>query len=247
MKSKEKNVAGKTIYHEGNLNYKIFSDKYTMVDILNEALNQEKCAAIDTIVPHIQGIQKTDKGIAIVSDYIEAKDIYTYCKDNKKDFTNLIEDFCKLQIKINNSRLVNMKSLREKMVQSIMSSELKGTYKFFFSFRLKDMPVKRNLLHGDFTPSNILITDKGEMAVVDWSHAACGDPLFDVLNTYLMFILDDKNDYADKYLDTYSSLTNISKDKLLEYMPELCAFLLYRYKEDKAKYDKLMSIIEESF
>lgn len=247
MKSKEKNVAGKTIYHEGNLNYKIFSEKYSMVDILNEALNQEKCATIDTIVPHIQGIQKTDKGIAIVSDYIEAKDIYTYCKDNKIEFTELIEDFCKLQIKINNSRLVNMKSLREKMVQSIMNSELKGTYKFFLSFRLKDMQPMHNLIHGDFTPSNILITDKGDMAVVDWSHAAAGNPLFDVINTYILFILDDKVDYANNYIETYSTLTNISKEKILEYMPEHCAFLLYRYKEDKTKYDKLMSIIEESF
>ena len=247
MKSKEKNVAGKTIYHEGNLNYKIFSDKYTMVDVLNEALNQEKCAAIDTIVPKIHGIQKMDQGIAIVSDYIEAKDIYTYCKDNNTDFTDLLEEFCKLQIKINSSRLVNMKSARDKMVQSIMSSNLKGTYKFFFSFKLKDMPPMHNLLHGDFTPSNILITEKGEMAVVDWSHASAGNPLFDVVNTYISFKLENKKDYADKYLDTYTKLTKHTKEEILEYEPLVCAFLLYRYQDNNDKYDKLMNIIEESF
>ena len=247
MKSKEKNTQGKTIYHEGNLNYKIFSDKYTMDDILNEALNQEKCAVIDAIVPRIQGIKKMENGIAIISDYIDAKDIYTYCKENKIDFIDLLDDFCKLQIKINNSIITNMKSLREKMVQSIMNSELKGTYKFFFSFRLKDMPTMHNLIHGDFSPSNILITKDGKMAVVDWSHAASGDPIFDVLNTYLLFILDNKKEYAEKYIDTYSKLSNIDKNKIFEYMPDTCAFLLYRYKNDKTKYNILMNIIEESF
>ena len=247
MKSKQKNVAGKTIYHEGNINYKIFGEKYTMVDILNEALNQEKCAQIDTIVPRIHGIQKMDGGIAIISDYIDAKDIYTYCKDNGIDFTDLLEDFCKLQIKINSSRLVNMKSARDKMVQSIMSSSLKGTYKFFFSFKLKDMPPMRYLLHGDFTPSNILITEKGEMAVVDWSHASAGNPLFDVVNTYISFRLEDKQDYADNYLDTYVKLTDHTKEEILEYEPLVCASLLYRYQDKKDKYDKLMNIIEESF
>lgn len=246
METKKKNVAGKTIYHEGKLNYKIFSSEYTMVDILNEALNQEKCAEIDTIVPRIQGIQKMDNGIAIVSDYIEAKDIYTYCKDKGIEFTDLLEKFCKLQIKINNSRLVNMKSASVKMIHSIMESDLKGTYKFFFSFMLKDMKPYHNLLHGDFTPSNILINDKGEMAVVDWSHASSGNPLFDVGYTYLSFILEDKKDYAEKYIDTYISLTNTDKDTINKIIPLVSASILYRFKKDKDKYDKLMNIIEES-
>ena len=41
------------------------------------------------------------------------------------------------------------------------------------------------LCHGDFVPSNIIVKENGEYAIIDWSHATQGNGSADVANTYL--------------------------------------------------------------
>ncbi len=47
---------------------------------------------------------------------------------------------------------------------------------------LEKLPDGDRLCHGDFRPSNILMTDKGEF-IIDWFRAARGNPLADLART----------------------------------------------------------------
>ena len=55
--------------------------------------------------------------------------------------------------------------------------------------------------HGDYNPSNIIITPEGKPFVLDWSHATQGNASADVARTYLLFKLEKKDALAEKYLD----------------------------------------------
>ena len=40
--------------------------------------------------------------------------------------------------------------------------------------RLESMPKHNKVCHGDFNPSNVIITDDGTPYIIDWSHATQG-------------------------------------------------------------------------
>ncbi len=237
----------KKIYKDGKLVHKVFFGRFTMSNVLNEALNQTRCTDFGIKVPKIHRVEETNEGFDIVSDFIEGVDLFEYAKKNNISDEEMLAEFCKLQIKICKIEHGEVRYIVNKMLDNIMKTDLKGTYKYFFSFELKDMPRMYNLLHGDFYPTNIIKTKSGEPVVIDWSHAAMGNPIFDVANTYLLFILHDKKALSTKYLDIYCDITNIKKDEILKIVPYVAASILYRYTSDAKGYKVLTDIIEESF
>lgn len=48
-----------------------------------------------------------------------------------------------------------------------------------------DLPIKKNLCHGDFHPGNILVS-KDKKVIIDWSGVHTGNPVSDVAHTYLL-------------------------------------------------------------
>lgn len=237
----------KKIYKDGNLVHKVFFGRFTMSNVLNEALNQTRCTDFGIKVPKIHKVEETEEGFDIVSDFIEGDDLFEYAKKNNISDEEMLTEFCKLQIKICNIEHGEVRYIVNKMLDNIMKTDLKATYKYFFSFELKDMPRMYNLLHGDFYPTNIIKTKDSEPVVIDWSHAAIGNPIFDVANTYLLFILHDKKPLSNKYLDIYCGITGVNKNEILKIVPYVAASILYRYTLDVNKYKVLIDIIEESF
>jgi uncharacterized protein (TIGR02172 family) len=52
---------------------------------------------------------------------------------------------------------------------------------------LEDLPDGNQLCHGDFWPGNILMSSQGEI-IIDWIHAAYGNPLADLARTTNLFL-----------------------------------------------------------
>jgi aminoglycoside phosphotransferase (APT) family kinase protein len=51
---------------------------------------------------------------------------------------------------------------------------------------LDDLPDGQSLCHGDYHPANVLPREAGGFAVIDWGHAARGDPSCDVARACLL-------------------------------------------------------------
>lgn len=70
------------------------------------------------------------------------------------------------------------------------------------------------LLHGDFWPRNLLWQDGRVVAVLDWEHAACGDPQSDVACTQLelKYLFDDE--LVDLFLSTCAGHFSIDPHRL---------------------------------
>ena len=83
--------------------------------------------------------------------------------------------------------------------------------------RLADMPDGDRLCHGDFHPINVL----GEVSrpfVIDWPDACRGDPAADLCRSYLLLRLHAA-DIAEPYLDAYCRISNVTWEKVLDWLP----------------------------
>jgi thiamine kinase-like enzyme len=83
------------------------------------------------------------------------------------------------------------------------------------------MPDGDRLCHGDFHPINVL----GEVSrpvVIDWPDARRGDPAADVCRSYLLLRLHAA-DIAEPYLDAYCRISNVTWEKVLNWLPWVAA------------------------
>jgi aminoglycoside phosphotransferase (APT) family kinase protein len=70
------------------------------------------------------------------------------------------------------------------------------------------------LLHGDYWPGNLLWSDEGLVAVIDWEDARVGDPLSDLGNTRMEILFELGEQAMDDFTSRYHSLTDIDLTNL---------------------------------
>ena len=93
-----------------------------------------------------------------------------------------------------------MGNLSDKLDRQISASPLPRETRYDLHVRLQGLPRGTALCHGDFNPSNVIITPKGDWRVIDWAHVRLGDPLADVARSYLLFWLSGHVAAAEKYM-----------------------------------------------
>ncbi|MEF3693164.1 MAG: aminoglycoside phosphotransferase family protein, partial [Acholeplasmataceae bacterium] len=77
--------------------------------------------------------------------------------------------------------------------------------------------------HGDFNPSNIIVTKDGLACVIDWAHATQGNASADVARTYLLFCLHDQEQIANQYLDLFCARSGTEKRYVQKWLPIVAA------------------------
>ena len=85
------------------------------------------------------------------------------------------------------------------------------------------MPKHNKVCHGDFNPSNIIITEDGTAYILDWSHATQGNASADVARTYLLFRLQGDEALADQYLDLFCKKSDTAKQYVQQWLPIVAA------------------------
>ena len=85
------------------------------------------------------------------------------------------------------------------------------------------MPRHDKVCHGDFNPSNIIITDAGEAYILDWSHVTQGNAAADVARTYLLFKLSGDDETAEKYLSLYCEKPSTDIRYIQKWLPIVAA------------------------
>ena len=139
----------------------------------------------------------------------------------KKD--EYLEFFVNLQIEVQSKRCPLLTKLRDKMSRKISQTYFDATTRYELYTRLDDMPKHSKLCHGDFNPSNIIISDGGAPYILDWSHATQGNGSADAARTYLLFWLSGDINGAEKYLDLFCSKSNTEKKYVQKWMPIVAA------------------------
>lgn len=213
----------KTIYRDGDRCIKVFSQDYSKADVLNEALNQARIEETGLNLPKILEITTIDGKWAIVTEYIKGKtlaEIMEEDEENKEKYLNLLVD---LQLEVNSKTCPLLGKLKDKMNRKISMSELDATTRYDLHTRLEGMPKHNKVCHGDFNPSNIIITEDGTPYIIDWAHATQGNASADAARTYLLFWLDGDIEGAKKYLDIFCQKSNTAKQYVQKWMPIVAA------------------------
>ena len=214
---------GKTVYRDGDKCIKVFEENYSKAGILNEALNQARIEETNLNIPKILEILMIDGKWAIVEEFIEGKSIAELIKEDPDNTDKYLETFVEIQMEIHSQKAPMLNKLKDKMNRKISETTLDATTRYELHTRLEGMPKHNKVCHGDFDPSNVIITPDGKHYIIDWAHATQGNASADVARTYLLFCLEGEQDKANKYLDLFCKKSDTAKQYVQKWMPIVAA------------------------
>jgi RIO-like serine/threonine protein kinase len=213
----------KTIYRDGDRAIKVFNAVYSKADVLNEALNQARIEETGLNIPKVLEVTMIDGKWAIVSEFIKGKTLAQLMEENPEKKGEYIELLVDLQMSVHAKTSPLLNKLKDKMSRKIAATELDATTRYDLHTRLEGMPKHNKVCHGDFNPSNIIITENGLPYILDWSHATQGNASADVARTYLLFWLNGDISGAELYLDTFCKKSDTAKQYVQKWMPIVAA------------------------
>lgn len=213
----------KTIYRDGDLKIKVFDESYSKADVLNEALNQARVEEIDVNIPKIIEVKKIDGKWAIVSEFIEGKTLTELMREFPEKKKEYLELFVDIQMNIHNQKCPLLNKLKDKMSRKIEQSSLDATARYELHSRLAGMPKRDKVCHGDFNPSNVIITKDGKPYVIDWSHVTQGNAAADAARTYLVFCLAGQEKLANEYLSLFCKKSDTARQYVNKWLPIVAA------------------------
>lgn len=213
----------KTVYRDGDTCVKIFEEGYSKANVLNEALNQARIEELGLNIPKILSVNTIEGKWAIVSEFIKGKTLAQLMFENPEKKDEYLELFVDLQVKVLSNTCPQLHKLKDKMNQKIYMCDLDATTRFDLHNRLDHMPRHNKVCHGDFNPSNIIITEDEKTYIVDWSHVTQGNASADAARTYLLFCLNGDKEAAEKYLELFCEKTHTEKEYVQNWMPIVAA------------------------
>ena len=213
----------KVIYRDGDRCIKVFDTDYSKADVLNEALNQARIEETGLPIPALREVTLVDGKWAIVYDFIEGKTLAQLMEENPDKREEYLELLVDLQLLAQSKTSPLLTKLKDKMNRKISQSALDATARYELHTRLEGMPKHNKVCHGDFNPSNILITPEGDPYILDWAHATQGNASADAARTYLLFCLDGDTDTAEAYLTLFCKKSDTARQYVQKWMPIVAA------------------------
>ena len=179
---------------------KIFGPSYKVSAILNEAMNEARAAETGLPVAKVLEVLKIREHWCIRREWIEGETLADVMAKDKKNLAKYLREFVAIQCQIFAKTSERMGNLSDKLDKQISASPLPRETRYDLHMKLQSYPRGKALCHGDFNPTNVIITPKGDWRVIDWSHVRLGDPLADVARSYLLFWLSGHVAAAEKYM-----------------------------------------------
>ena len=213
----------KTVYRDGDLAIKLFNSDFSKADILNEALNQARVEETALNIPKVVEVAKFDGKWAIVSEYIEGETLAELMAKNPSKYDEYLDMFVDLQMTVHAQKAPLLGKLKDKMNRKISQTTLDATTRYDLHTRLEGMPKNLKVCHGDFNPSNIIITPDNVPYIIDWAHATQGNASADVARTYLLFWLEGNIEGAEKYLNLFCKKSDTAKQYVQKWLPIVAA------------------------
>jgi len=207
----------KTVYRDGNLAIKVFSNDYSKADILNEACNQARVEDCGLNIPRVREVCKIDGKWAIATEFVEGVTLQKMMDDHPEKMDEYLNRFVDLQMEVH-------------------SKTLDATTRYELHTRLASLPEHDKVCHGDFVPSNVIITPDDKAYIIDWAHVTSGNASADVARTYLTFCLKGKQDIADKYLDLFCKKSDTAKQYVQKWLPIVAASQSVKGNEEEREF-----------
>lgn len=233
----------KVVYDLGDKIAKVFNDQKPVSDVFNEALNLARINEAGIRSPKVLEVSQVEgEGSALVTEKVPGTTLAQKMEAEPQRFGEYLEQFVDLQIEIHGYTSPLLNRQRDKFTRMIESlDQLNATTRYNLSERLDGMKKEFKVCHGDFNPSNVIVSDDGTLSVCDWAHATQGSPAADVATTYLLFALTSK-EQAEAYLELYCNRADMPMQVVRQWMSIVAAVELARKRDVNDEF--LMSWID---
>ena len=225
----------KVVYVDGNRVVKVFKASKPASDVFNEALNLARVAEAGVRVPKVLEVsQLADGSWALSTEYVEGvtlRSLMDAAQGEKAD--ELLRTFVDLQLEIQGTEAPELLNRQDAKLVSMIAKvrDLDPTKRYDLQMRADRMRSGRALCHGDFNPSNVIVTPDGTLYVCDWTHVTRGLPQADAAMTYILLKMYHP-EQAEAYLDLYSKRADMPKQKIMYCVPVVAAAELSRGRKD---------------
>ena len=217
---------------------KIFGPSYKVSAILNEAMNEARAAETGLPVAKVLEVLKLRDHWCIRREWIEGKTLADVMASDRKNLMKYLRQFVSIQCEIFSKTSDRMGNLADKLDKQISASPLPKETRYDLHMKLQGFTRGKALCHGDFNPTNVIITPSGDWRVIDWSHVRLGDPLADVARTYLLFWLSGHVAAAEKYMALACEALKAKISDVQKWLPVVAA--AESAKEQTAKNHELL-------
>jgi thiamine kinase-like enzyme len=249
MEFKEKDIicrrANKTVYKVGNEVIKVSVPEHPKTGTFNEALITSYVESFGVPAAKVLYVKEFDGCWGLGLEYVEGQTLAEKMANEPENLEANLEKFVDIQLEVNSFRAIGLRNTIPKRTEEISALDIDPSTKWELLQRLAGMKRHTKLCHGDFDPSNIILTPDGGYKVIDWAHATSGNAGADAALTYLQFTMSDPN-LAEKYLRLYCRKSNTAIQYVQKWMPIVAAGQLNKAKteEEKALLEKWISVAE---
>ena len=211
---------------------KVFDERYSKADVLNEARNEALVEEnTDLNVPALLEVSHTEEGWCLIREKIEGKTLEQLMQEEPEKAEIYMDMFVDLQLSIHGQKVAAIKRLRHKLMDQINSlKNLDATARYELATRLESMPKHTKLCHGDFNPGNVIMDDHKRLWIIDWAHAAQGNASADAAMTYLLFALEDEKK-AELYMKLFCEKSDTARQYVNRWLPIVAAAQMTRKKK----------------
>ena len=222
----------KTVYATEDTIIKVFDNRYTKAEVLNEARNEALVEEnTDLNVPALLSVSGTEEGWCLVREKIEGKTLAQMMEEEPEKLETYMEMFVDLQLTVHSKKVPTIKTLRHKLMDQINSlKDIDATARYELTTRLESMPRHKKLCHGDFNPSTVIIDKYNKAWIIDWAHAAQGNASADAAMTFLLFTLEDPKK-AELYMQIFCRKSDTARQYVNRWLPIVAAAQLTKKKE----------------
>lgn len=163
---------------------KLFYDWFGLQKIEKEARITREVHAIGLPAPAVGEIICVNNRYGLVYERVNGVSMLQISKHKPWNAFRYGRRMAELHAELHTTPIqANLPSQRHELEKNIRNAQALSAYlRFKVLAALESMPDGDRLCHGDFHPGNILMTAQGEI-IIDWIHAARGNPLADVART----------------------------------------------------------------
>lgn len=215
--------ADKVVMKDKGTVLKIFGPNYKVSAILNEAMNEARAAETGLPVAKVLEVLKIRDHWCIRREWIEGETLADVMGRDRRNLGRYLKEFVAIQCEIFSKTSERMGNLADKLDKQISASPLPRETRYDLHMKLQSLPRGKALCHGDFNPTNVIITPGGDWRVIDWSHVRLGAPLADVARTYLLFWLSGHVAAAGKYMDVACEALKAKVPDVQKWLPIVAA------------------------
>ena len=237
----------KTIYRDGEKLIKLFGENYSWSDILNEALNQARVLETGLNIPRVHEVTVIGGRPAIVMDYVEGTTYWELLKRYPEKTDAFIRELVAIQRSVHAKKHLLLTKYIDKLKMKILRTDLDASTRYDLSMRLDGMRRHTHVCHGDFIPSNVILTKDGTPYIIDWSHASQGNSTADATKSYLLLCMAGEKAFAARYIAAFCEEAGATESYVREWIPLIAAAQLYSAADPEKRAMLMKWTYEEDF